>query len=194
MLLRQDRYRAYTPPYLLYGLLGVSLFMNLYMVMTRPSASEDPEAVVAAMSPPVDEGEPTLQARVAEVETVSVSAAGGAGEWQLLRGEVTRSLGHTFSSQLERGSEAMTMPGQPTAWTALQGHASFPEAMTEITPCRHQTQAGTFDAWTYVVTAPDGTVTTFVFARDLAGPPIDMSTWQGGMLVSRMELVDYGPR
>jgi murein DD-endopeptidase len=108
MLLRQDRYRAYTPPYLLYGLLGVSLLMNLYMVTTRPSASEDPDAVVAAMSPPVDDGQPTLQSRVAEVETVSVSAAGGAGEWQLMRGEVTRSLGHTFASQLEHGSEAMT--------------------------------------------------------------------------------------
>ncbi len=93
------------------------------------------------------------------------------------------------------GSEAVTMAGQPTAWTDLQAHASFPAELAEITTVFDQgVQAGVFDGWTYVVQASDGTIMSFTFGRDLPGPPILMSTWRGNIQVSRMELVDYGPR
>ncbi len=109
MLLRQDRYRAYTPPYLLYGLLGASLLLNLYMVADRVRAAEDPEAVVAELSAEPAEGAPSLQELAAEAEVVSTAEArGGSGGWQVLSGEVRRSLAQTFQDELERGSQTMT--------------------------------------------------------------------------------------
>ena len=190
-------------PLLLLSLLAASL-----TACASSGAAQDEEPAFAT-SPPAEANRMQPDHAPTPYSADEIRAACGVGafrEFAMTEKNTTQHLRMVFGPDVDGavtvdtillgtdGSEAMTMPGQPTAWTALQGHASFPEAMTEITPCRHQTQAGTFDAWTYVVTAPDGTVTTFVFARDLAGPPIDMSTWQGGMLVSRMELVDYGPR
>ena len=133
-------------------------------------------------------------------------AEGAFREYALTENNQTRNLRMVFGPEVDGaavvdtviladdGTAATTMPGQPTPWSGLQAHASFPEAMTEITPCRHQVEAGKFEAWTYVVSSPDGTVKTFIFARDLPGPPIDMITWRGGFQTQRMELVDYGPR
>lgn len=110
MLLRQDRYRAYTPPYLLYGLLGASLLLNLYMVTDRVRAAEDPEAVVEILSAEPEDGAPTLQEVAASAETVTTTEArgGGSGEWQVLQGEVNLSLAQTFQDKLERGAQTMT--------------------------------------------------------------------------------------
>lgn len=109
MLLRQDRYRPYTPPYLLYGLLGASLLLNLYMVSTRPAPDADAEEVLALLSPEEVEGEPTLQDRVDDAERMTTTELlGGGGEWQVLQGKVTRTLAQTFEDNLESGADTMT--------------------------------------------------------------------------------------
>jgi len=109
MLLRQDRYRSYTPPYLLYSLLGASLLLNLYMVMTRPAPDADAEAVIAELSPEVAEGEQSLQERSAAAERMTTTELlGGGGEWQVMQGDVTRTLAQTFEDNLQQGAETMT--------------------------------------------------------------------------------------
>jgi len=109
MLLRQDRYRAYTPPYLLYGLLSASLLLNLYMVMSRPAPDADPEEVIAALSPETAEGETSLQDRSAAAERMTTTELlGGGGEWQVMQGAVTRTLAQTFEDGLESGADVMT--------------------------------------------------------------------------------------
>ena len=47
--MRTDRYTPNQPPYLLYGLLGCSLLLNLYMVVNRGGDSVDSPAVASAM-------------------------------------------------------------------------------------------------------------------------------------------------
>jgi hypothetical protein len=49
--------------------------------------------------------------------------------------------------------------------------------------------AGHFDTWKYVVTEPDGTVTTYQFARTLPGPPVRMEVRSSDTVVFSMELV-----
>jgi murein DD-endopeptidase len=47
--MRTDRYTPNQPPYLLYGLLGCSLLLNLYMVVNRGGDTDETPAVASAM-------------------------------------------------------------------------------------------------------------------------------------------------
>ncbi len=94
----------------------------------------------------------------------------------------------------EEGEVLGASDDPPSTWKAFQAHASFPENATTITSGRHTAAAGTFDCWTYTLSGPSDTVTTFVFARDLPGPPLDLVVTRNGTLIQRMELLDYQPR
>jgi hypothetical protein len=76
-----------------------------------------------------------------------------------------------------------------TRWEDLRKHAEFPVAALQTSDDAVDVPAGHFDTWKYVVTAPDGTVTTYQFARTLPGPPVSMQVRAGDMVVFSMELV-----
>ena len=176
---------------------------------TNDSAPEEEPVAAFATTPPPDANrmQPGHAPTPYSADQIRAACAEGAfREYETTERNVTQRMRMVFRAEqdgqayvetellAQDGTVMTTLPGQPTPWTTLQGHASFPEQATVITPCSHQTQAGTFDAWTYVVTGTDGAETIFVFARDLPGPPLDMTRRISFEEVSRMELVDYGPR
>jgi hypothetical protein len=78
-------------------------------------------------------------------------------------------------------------------WEELRTHASFPQAMTQISTESYTTPAGTFDCWLYVVTLEkEGKkdVKRFWFAKSLPGPPICFEQTVNGKQVFRMTLVE----
>lgn len=74
-------------------------------------------------------------------------------------------------------------------WEELRKHAEFPVAALQTSDDAVDVPAGHFDTWKYVVTEPDGTVTTYQFARTLPGPPVWMEIRAGEMVAFSMELV-----
>jgi len=71
----------------------------------------------------------------------------------------------------------------------LRKHAEFPVAALQTTDDAVDVPAGHFDTWKYVVTDPDGTVTTYQFARTLPGPPVWMEVRAHDAVAFSMELV-----
>ncbi|MCB9761497.1 MAG: peptidoglycan DD-metalloendopeptidase family protein [Alphaproteobacteria bacterium] len=119
--MRSDRYRPDAPPYLLYGFLGISLVLNIFMALDL-GPSEDPgvgaltsgveDAVVAAAAP--EDG--TAAAAIAsnsvvetiQPEVVAMDAMPGAKSgWALVRGEVDHSLARTFQTEVGDQADAV---------------------------------------------------------------------------------------
>ena len=75
------------------------------------------------------------------------------------------------------------------SWEELRKHGEFPVAAVQRSEDSVDVPAGHFDTWKYVVTEPDGTVTTYQFARTLPGPPVRMEARAGDAVVFSMELV-----
>ena len=128
--------------------------------------------------------------------TFTITASGQTQRTRMVFGEPVDGKAVVANEVLDAtGAVAMRQEAPPMGWDQLQGHASFPEALVQLTVVTDQpTVAGVFDGWCYVVTAPNGAVTSFTFAHDLPGPPVLMTAWEGGFETQRMELVDYGPR
>ena len=74
-------------------------------------------------------------------------------------------------------------------WEELRKHAEFPVAALQTSDSAVDVPAGHFDTWKYVVTEPDGTVTTYQFARTLPGPPVWMEIRAADAVAFSMELV-----
>jgi hypothetical protein len=74
-------------------------------------------------------------------------------------------------------------------WEDLRKHAEFPVAAVQTSDDAVDVPAGHFDTWKYVVTDPDGTVSTYQFARTLPGPPVWMEIRNQGAVVFSMALV-----
>jgi hypothetical protein len=74
-------------------------------------------------------------------------------------------------------------------WEELRKHAEFPVAAVQTSEDAVDVPAGHFDTWKYIVTEPDGTVTTYQFARTLPGPPVRMEVRAHDTVVFSMELV-----
>lgn len=115
--MRTDRYRPNVPPYMLYGLLGLSLVLNLWMV-NRSDSEELPEdeavaqaptpdvklalkpavAVSAAVQPQAaDLAQPAAAHVAAQPVSLEPAVAGAPPEgWEVVRGDVEHSLARTF--------------------------------------------------------------------------------------------------
>lgn len=79
------------------------------------------------------------------------------------------------------------------AWIELQRHASFPAENTVIQEWKGETAVGWRSGWKYVVKASKQGqihVSTFIFARDLPGPPVEFTQTVDGLPKYRMVLVD----
>jgi len=84
----------------------------------------------------------------------------------------------------------VTEEGENVAgWEDLRKHAEFPVATVQMSDDAVDVPAGHFDTWKYVVTDPDGTVSTYQFARTLPGPPVWMEIRNEGAVAFSMELV-----
>ncbi|MCB9742971.1 MAG: M23 family metallopeptidase [Alphaproteobacteria bacterium] len=110
--MRSDRYRPDSPPYLLYGILGASLVLNLFMAIDRdpaPPESGDVGLSADVSSFEVAEGETALAEASAPavasagVEVIAMDAAPGGGSvggFHAVRGVVDHSLARTFQSEV----------------------------------------------------------------------------------------------
>jgi hypothetical protein len=78
---------------------------------------------------------------------------------------------------------------QTAAWEELRKHAEFPVAGMEKSDSSVDVPAGHFGTWKYVVTAPDGMVSTYHFAPELPGPPVWMEMRAGDVVAFSMVLV-----
>jgi len=74
-------------------------------------------------------------------------------------------------------------------WEEFQSHSSFPADSTRIRAERIRVPAGDYDCWVYEVAEKDS-LTTYWFARMLAGPPVRVEVRQGGKQTLEMELVE----
>lgn len=97
----------------------------------------------------------------------------------------------------EDGSIVAPEQSETSRWDELVEHASFPADLTVRSEGSVEVPAGTFDSIDYVVTeTKDGstTVSTFKFARQLAGPPVLLSVDKDGTNVRRMTLIERTTR
>ncbi|MEL6905282.1 MAG: hypothetical protein AAFP22_07745 [Planctomycetota bacterium] len=78
----------------------------------------------------------------------------------------------------------------PQAWAQLRDHAQFPAGATTVTREARETPAGAFDCWKYVVESGPDATTTFWFATESAGSPVDVVVTTSGEETSRMLLVE----
>lgn len=80
------------------------------------------------------------------------------------------------------------------SWEELEGHATYPAEMTEVSDVVLEVVAGTFDCWLYEVRTEDeegGTgMLRAYFAHERPGPPIRLEEFEGDELVFLMELVE----
>ena len=89
--------------------------------------------------------------------------------------------------------KAIGAPSTTSAkWKDLQRHASFPAALTTIEPWTGDTAFGSKSGWKYSVRAEKNgkvEVSTFIFARDLPGPPIEYTQTVDGLKKYRMVMI-----
>lgn len=81
-----------------------------------------------------------------------------------------------------------------STWEELRKHASFPKEATTIEEVTAETPAGSFASWRYTVleTTDEGTKRTVAyFAKELPGPPVDLSVEMNGQLLMTMTLIHY---
>jgi len=100
----------------------------------------------------------------------------------------------TISSEmLDADGKSMAPAELETAtWNELRMHASFPKASTTIADERSDTPEGSFECKRYIVTehTPDGEkISTFWFAHDRPGPPVEMRIELRGETVSTTTLL-----
>jgi hypothetical protein len=89
----------------------------------------------------------------------------------------------------EQGN-VITEEGETEAsWEELRKHGEFPVSAVQMSDDAVDVPAGHFDTSKYVVTEPDGTVTTYQFAKKLPGPPVWMEVRAHEAVVFSMQLV-----
>ncbi len=77
--------------------------------------------------------------------------------------------------------------GETTSrWSALRDHADFRGKNVVESDETIASMDGLATAHVYTLTDPDGTVTSFAFLRDLAGPPVRMTVTRGGETILLM--------
>lgn len=76
-------------------------------------------------------------------------------------------------------------------WSELQGNASFPAAITEVTAETLATELGELDCVRYTV-SDDDSVNSFWFDRHRPGPPVRYEIVAGGQVVSAAVVVADG--
>jgi murein DD-endopeptidase MepM/ murein hydrolase activator NlpD len=103
--MRTDRYLPDGPPYLLYGLLGASLLLNVVMVFKLDSSSPEPVDAVVEMVETV-EGEDAVASDVAAPPVVAPVAV--QGDWQVMHASVNHSLARTFSKAAGDDGDALS--------------------------------------------------------------------------------------
>lgn len=94
-----------------------------------------------------------------------------------------------------RGTRAAPEQRVRARWDELQKHASFPAADTRITPFSKMTAVGRRDGWNYDVRFVKDNVlhhSRYSFARDLPGPPIEVTQSVDGIQKYHMVMIENG--
>ncbi|HJN72525.1 MAG TPA: M23 family metallopeptidase [Myxococcota bacterium] len=106
--MRTDKYRPDTPPYLLYGLLGVSLGLNVLLAveLTTGEDGEESEEVAAIEAEAASVSEVADVAPPELVAHAPVAASPAAG-WQVVHGEIDHSLARTFQGEVDDKADAV---------------------------------------------------------------------------------------
>ncbi len=110
--MRTDKYRPNQPPYLLYGLLGVSIGMNVLLAARLLTSGPDDAAIEEMAVLHEEAAEPTAsepaQPLTADVPVVEVASSAAAAEgWEVVHGTVTHSLARTFQGVDEDNGDAV---------------------------------------------------------------------------------------
>ena len=126
-----------------------------------------------------------------------LTGADGATTFMEFRFEGGDPEGATVVTTLYDADERSVAPPSTTrsTWRDLQSHASFPRSRVRVTPGTFDTFRGPLEGWRYeVTTTAEGkvTVSRYVFARDLPGPPVLLEATVDGTLVQRMTMVGRG--
>jgi hypothetical protein len=78
-------------------------------------------------------------------------------------------------------------------WEELRRQAEFPEAIVRTREEKVTVPAGTFDCVVYVVLGEGGEATSFYYAKDLPGAPVQLVTNKEGRRVMTSKLVEHRP-
>lgn len=101
----------------------------------------------------------------------------------------------TFASVDATGAELVTEGEgkKRVTWEELRQHAEFPAAIVRTREERVTVPAGTFDCIAYVVLGEEGEASTFFFAKDLPGAPVQIFVNKDGRRVTTTKLVEHRP-
>jgi hypothetical protein len=102
-------------------------------------------------------------------------------------------VGCTLETRSTDPATGEPVEGQGTStWAELVDHAAFPAAATTRVEGTVTVPAGTFEAITYTVQEPDGTVSVYDFAKAHPGPPIRLVSTREGVVTRSMILLERG--
>lgn len=101
----------------------------------------------------------------------------------------------TFRSVDDLGTELQTGGDQAKrmSWKALQQNSEFPRDKVVTRPDKVKIPAGKFDCIVYEVTADDGEVWTYYFAKKLPGAPVFFYVERDGERLRTTTLVQHLP-
>lgn len=111
------------------------------------------------------------------------------------KGEPPSERTMTFAS-VDAGGADVAVTGEPkrrVTWEELRQHAEFPAALVRTREETLTVPAGTFDCIVYVVLGDHGEASTFFFAKDLPGAPVQFFTNKEGRRTTTSTLVEYRP-
>ncbi|HMI87912.1 MAG TPA: hypothetical protein VK550_27705 [Polyangiaceae bacterium] len=119
-----------------------------------------------------------------------------AGEPTVIKVMKFTSGGSAESAEVK--DESLDQAGQPmapatvehTPWEDLRRHGEFPRAALAVQPGSIEVPAGKFEVMVYTVTAPNGEVGKFYFAKSYAGPPVLLSKERAGTRLMTMTLIE----
>ena len=95
------------------------------------------------------------------------------------------------SSQVSESGTTSAAKTALVTWDELRSHGEFPRDSVKAHDETVTVPAGTFPCVVYVVSRPDGTVTSFAFATLMPGAPVRFVTEKNGVPVSTTTLVEY---
>jgi hypothetical protein len=119
-----------------------------------------------------------------------IEAADKPAEIMVMRVVASDEKTGTLATQMlaEDGTLIKDLGTSAAEWATLVRHATFPEPATTVREMTVESPAGSFPGVEYVVRKPDG-VTTYRFARDAPGPPVELIAEKDGKVTSRMTLL-----
>ncbi len=156
---------------------------------TAPEAAPDPNAPTPYTAAQIREGCPLGRTIVFVIETPDRPPV----KKRMVFVDVDDERATVRSEVLDEKDKVVGQPEMKiSTWEELRKHALFPREVTTVSQAVAETPAGSFSCTRYTViekSAAGESKLTLCFAKELPGPPVEMTEEKDGKLVMSMTLL-----